>query len=355
MMGLVFVLGSAGYSLGTMIGGRILDRGASGHIVLGVAQLCTGLLTFCIPLSPWFWLLLVVAGCKGFAEGFINTGANALLIWTHGEKVGPFMNGLHFFFGLGAVGAPLLMARLSGIAIGYVWAYWTIAVLMLAASIRMFTLPVSPRRPFPHEDGATVDKPSPQYLPAMITAALFLFFYVGGEITLGGWMYSYAVMLHLANAVGAAYLNSGFWFSFTLGRLISIPIATRVKPKQVLPIALSCCLLLLGFGILFPDSSPIFRVMVFGLGFCMAPIWPTGFTMASQSIDMTGRASGIVLLGDSFGGMVLPWLAGRVIGSIGPAAILPLITSSLALCFLAAIILQRYEKGRVARGWSESV
>jgi hypothetical protein len=33
----------------------------------------------------------------GMAEGALDVGGNTLLVWVHQEKVGPFMNGLHFF------------------------------------------------------------------------------------------------------------------------------------------------------------------------------------------------------------------------------------------------------------------
>ncbi|MGD0611755.1 MAG: MFS transporter [Anaerolineales bacterium] len=347
-MGQMFLFGSAGYSLGTIVGGRLLDR-VRGHPVLGIAQLCAGASIFFIPIAPWFWLLLTIVTFKGFAEGFINTGANLLLIWTHGEKVSPYMNGLHFFFGLGAVVAPFLVAQEAGVTNGYHWVYWALAAFMLLVGLRMLTLPGSPH-PVPQpKEGKKEFTVARKYYPLVVTAALFLFFYVGAEITLSGWVYTYAVTLHLASAVGAAYLNSGFWLAFTLGRLISIPAATRFKPRQILPAALFCCLSLLAVGILFPGSRSILWIMTLGLGFCMAPIWPTGFTLAGQSINMTGRISGIVLLGDSFGGMVLPWLVGQVIGTAGPRVMVPLIFGSLVMCFLAFVYLLRLGQKKAPR------
>ena len=76
-------------------------------------------------------------------------------------------------------------------------------------------------------------------------------------------------------------------------------------------------------------------LMAIGLGFCMAPIWPTGFTLAGQSIDMTGKVTGVILLGDSFGGMVLPTAVGKVIESSGPRAMVYLVFASLVLTLLA--------------------
>ena len=47
----------------------------------------------------------------GVAEGALDVGGNTLLIWVHRHKVGPFMNGLHFFFGAGAFLSPIIIAQ----------------------------------------------------------------------------------------------------------------------------------------------------------------------------------------------------------------------------------------------------
>ena len=333
-MGFLFLVGSIGYTLGTMIGGRVFDR-VLGHPVLGIAQLFAAVLIFFIPLAPWFWLLLFFVVCKGFAEGFINTGANALLVWTHGEKVSPFMNGLHFFFGLGAFLSPFLVAQVVGVEGGYRWAYWALAAFAALVGLRMLTMPGSPHPARAHGSETVQAARGPIPYALVISAMLFLFFYVGAEITFGGWVYTYAVTLKLASAAGAAYLTSAFWLAFTIGRLISIPVATRFKPKQVILAALFGCLSILVLGILFSGSSTALWLMAIGLGFCMAPIWPTGFTLAGQSIALTGRITGVILLGDSFGGMVLPTLVGKVIEGSSPYAMVYLVLGSLVLNLLA--------------------
>lgn len=333
-MGLLFLASSIGYTLGTFVSGRIFDR-VRGHPVMGIAQLFVAALLVLIPLTPWLWGLLLILVCKGFAEGFINTGANILMVWTHGEKVGPFMNGLHFFFGLGAFLSPLLVAQVVGMAGGYRLGYWIVAAIATLAGLRMLTMSGNPR-PTSAQDGDTVRTVrGPVPVALIISAMLFLFFYVGAEITFGGWIYTYAVTLKLASIAGAAYLNSMFWLAFTIGRLISIPAATRFKPKQVILAALLSSLVMLILGMLFSSSSTVLWMMAIGLGFCMAPIWPTGFTLAGQSIDLTGRLTSIILLGDSFGGMVLPSAVGQVIESAGPHTMLYLIFGSLVLNLLA--------------------
>ena len=333
-LGLVFLVGAIGYTLGTIIGGRVFDR-LPGHLVLGIAQLSAAVLIFFIPLASSLWLLLAILVCKGFAEGFVNTGANALLVWTHGEKVAPFMYALHFFFGLGAFLSPFLVAQVIGVAGGYRWAYWALAAFAALVGLRMLTMAGSPKPAQAHGKQAAQNSRAPISKALVISAMLFLFFYVGAEITFGGWIYTYAFTLNLASAAGAAYLTSAFWAAFTIGRLISIPAATRFTPKQVILTALFGCLIILALGIIFSGSSTALWLMAIGLGFCMAPIWPTGFTLAGQSIELTGKITGVILLGDSLGGMVLPTVVGKVIEGSGTRAMIYLVFGSLVLNLLA--------------------
>jgi MFS transporter, FHS family, Na+ dependent glucose transporter 1 len=339
-MGWLFLAGAVGYTVGTTLGGRVFDR-VRGHPVLGMAQLAAAALLVLVPVLPRFWLLLGVLTCKGVADGLVNTGANTLLVWTHGEKVGPYMNGLHFCFGLGAFLAPALVAQVIGAAGGYRWAFWALAAFATLVSLRLLTLAGHPRPAHHHGTGTSALVGARIYYPLVIPAALFLFFYVGAEVAFGGWVYTYAVTLKLASAVGAAYLTSGFWLSFTLGRLLSIPMATRFTPQQIVLAALCTCLSLLALVIVIPDSSFVLWSVALGLGFCMAPLWPAGFTLAGQSLTLTASVSGLILLGDSFGCMVLPWLVGQVIAVTGPRALVYLVFGSLVCNVLAFVAMLR--------------
>jgi FHS family Na+ dependent glucose MFS transporter 1 len=186
------------------------------------------------------------------------------------------------------------------------------------------------------------------FYPLVIAAALYLFFYVGAEITYGGWIFTYATTLKVFSAAGAAYLTSGFWFSFTVGRLISIPIATRFSPRQVIPAAMLGCLVTLGLVVVLPASTGLLWMVTIVLGFCMAPLWPMGFTLAGQSIKLTARLSSIILLGDSFGGMFLPWLVGQVIDLSGAQAMVSLVLGSMGLNLLAFILVIQLAKHKSA-------
>ncbi len=320
-LGLAFLASSIGVTLGTGLASRLVDR-VPGHRMIGTAQLAAAAAIALVPLAPSLPLLLAVLMVKGLAEGLVSAGANTLLVWLHRAQVGPFMNGMHFCFGVGAFTAPLLVAQVIGAPGGYRGVYWAVAAVGTLASLLVLILRDSPR---PERRAGQPAEAGRLELPIILSAALFLFFYVGAEVAFGGWVYTYAVQLQLASAAGAAYLTSAFWLSFTLGRLISIPMATRLSARVTITGAVSGCLALLLIAIALPGLSAILWFLAVGLGLCMAPIWPTGYTLAGQSVRFTGRASAMILLGDSFGGMVLPWLAGQVIERVGAQAMLYLV------------------------------
>jgi FHS family Na+ dependent glucose MFS transporter 1 len=334
-MGLVFLLGAGGVSLGTLLGGWILDR-APGRLVLGSAQLVSGSLLLMVPHIGWYWPLLALFVAKGVAGGVVGTGANTLLQWVHAGKAGPFVNALHFFFGLGAFLSPFLLGLLISIGHPYSEAYTLLALFDLSIGAAVLLRLSSPKPPqIQHADsmGAAVAR---SYLtPIVVSAMLFLFFYVSAEITFGGWLYTYAVTLGLADAARAAYLTSLFWLAFTVGRLISIPVAVRFSPVHVLVAALIGGGGFLGLLVALPGVPEVLWLSAAGIGLSMAPMWPSGYNLAVQSLHLTARVGAVIMLGDSIGGMVLPGLTGLFMERAGAATMTKLVLASLAATAVA--------------------
>jgi MFS transporter, FHS family, Na+ dependent glucose transporter 1 len=333
-MGMVFFLGAGGATLGTLLGGWIFDW-APGRIVLGLAQMVSASLLLLVPHVHPYALLVGLFVVKGLTSGLVNTGANTLLLWTHGGKAGPYVNALHFFWGLGSFASPFLLGLLLAAGGTYSSAYTLLALFdLLMGAIVLSTL--SAPAPCRLEPPAGVEAKAGWHgVPIVASAMLFLFFYVGAELTFGGWVYTYAVTLQLANAVRAAYLTSIFWLAFTVGRLISIPAAVRVPPARILPAAFLGCATCLALLVAFPASTAMLWIAVAGCGLCMAPMWPSGFTLAAQSVGLTARISGVILIGDSVGGMVLPGLTGLVMERAGAGAMTQLVLASMGATFLA--------------------
>ncbi len=333
-MGFLFSARSLGYLLGSRQAGRQYDRGA-GHRLMASVILAIMLVMALVPLLSRLWMLVVALLLLGLFEASFDVGGNTLLVWVHGERVGPFMNGLHFFFGLGAFISPVVVAQAILWGGDIRWAYWCLASLMLPAAIWVARWP-SPS-PQKSEDARTGGRANVWIVGAV---ALFLFLYVGAEVSYGGWVFTYARARSALSEASAAYLTSVFWGALTLGRLVSIPMASRFTPRAVLGGDLAGCLLCLGAMLLFPTTSLVLWACSFGVGLFMASIFPTMITLAQRRLTITGDITGWFFIGAGLGGAGLPWLIGRGIQQFGPQ-IMPLsilLDLGLAVLVLAAML-----------------
>jgi FHS family Na+ dependent glucose MFS transporter 1 len=341
-VGMLFFLGAGGATLGTVLSARLFQR-SRGHLTMGLSQIGAAFIVAMVPLSPWFWLVCALSFVKGALYGVISAGANTLLLWTHGKKASPFLNGLHFCFGFGAFLAPLVAAQVVARQGGYRWALWILAAFMGLAGLRALVLrgqpsPDAAARGDSEQGRGQASDATARVRAVLISSALFLFFYVGAEISFGGWVFTYAVTTRLASETAAAYLTSGFWLLFTLGRLVSVVVAIRLRPQRVIPASIGGCLLAIALLIAARSSPALFWGASLGLGFFMAPLWPSGFTLAGSTVHLTARRSSAVLIGDTAGGMILPSLIGVVISAAGAPAMIWLVGVSMvltAMSFLA--------------------
>jgi FHS family Na+ dependent glucose MFS transporter 1 len=339
----LFTASSGGYFLGSVLGGRLYDRFA-GHIILAIllALMTIGLAV--IPFIPLLWVLTATLFLLGVFEGALDVGGNTLLIWVHRREVGPYMNALHFFFGVGAFIAPIILAQtalLSGdIKLGYIF----MALMILPVLVWVFRQPspVAPKDDLEHVDGQALNSRSRVILIAF-TAAI-LFFYVGAEIGFGGWVYTYALELNLANETTAAYLNSAFWGSFTIGRLLSIPLATRFRPRMLMIVNFMGCFLSAIVIILLPGSVIALWSGSILMGLSMASIFPVTITLAERRMTITGQTTGWFFVGVGLGSMLTPLLIGQLFGPVGPLATMYVILAALVLDFLVFLGMLRYSQ-----------
>ena len=309
----VFTAQALGYLMGSVYGGYLFDR-LPGHRLLFGVMVGMGTLAFFVPLISILWLLVLVFIFLGAMQGSLEVGNNTLLVWLYRDGVGPYINALHFFFGVGAVLAPIIIARTTSSGGDIYWVYWVLSLVAIPVAVWLGRLP-SPTNPQLSQPGQ-----SSRANPILVTlVAVLLFLYVGAEVSYGGWIYTYTINQFEGHpAASAALLTSAFWGALTLGRLVSIPMAARVKPATILVVDLLGCLASLGIIMVWPYSMVAVWVGTLSLGFFMAAFFPTTVTLAGQKMHITGRVSGWFFVGAGAGGMILPWLIGQLFEAIGP-------------------------------------
>ncbi len=308
----LFTTHSFGYLTGSLLCGHLFDR-IKGHPLIGAALVIMTVIMLLVPVMSLLWILVMILFVIGMAEAAIDVGGNTLLVWLHGEKVGPFMNGLHFFFGLGALIAPMVVAKAMVATGGFSRAYLILAYAIFPLSLLFFILRS------PHIGRISRDGPSlGEDRVLVVFLSLFFLLHVGAELSYGSWIFSFALSLDIAGKAGAAYLTSTYWGALTLGRMISVLVAIRVKPKSMIVIDLIGCITAAALVVVFPHS----RYIVWGgtvlMGLSIASLFPTTINYAERNMDITGRVTSWFLVGGGIGSMFFPWFVGQRFESSGP-------------------------------------
>lgn len=324
---ILFTAYSLGYLGGSLVSGRLFDR-VRGHPLVAASLICVAALLSATPLLPSLWLLVLIQVLLGVAASAVDVGCNTLLVWVHDREVGPFMNALHLMFGVGAFLAPIVTSAAISAAGGVAWAYWLPALAAIPVAGLLMLLP-SPQAQ--HTAGDM--RGSAGSNPLLITLiVLFFFLIVAGEAGMAGWLFNYA-KAYGADDAASALTTSAFWGAFTMGRLLSIPIAVRVRASRILFVSTALCVLgllimLAGQG---DATATTASALVFGLG--MASLFAMMVAYAEQHMVISGSTTGLFLVGASLGGMVVPLLIGRTFESIGPV-VMP---AALLICMVGAL------------------
>ena len=328
----LFTAKALGFILGSLVGGYIYDRIPGHPIMAGMFILIALGLAF-VPTVSVLWLLILTMFLIGVVVGAADVGGNTLLVWLHGEKVEPYMNGLHFFFGLGAALSPVIFAQMLRLTGDITWGYWTVGLLTFPVSFWLLRLP-SPDRPKKTDDitSGSVDA----YLLGLIIILFFLF--VSAEVSLGGWIATYVFRSNLANEASAADLTFAFWAALTIGRFLSIPIAMRMNVKYILGADLFLCLIGVGLIMVWPQTLTVIWLGtgIFGLG--VASMFPIGISITEKHLTVSGRITSLLFVGGALGGMFTPWLIGQLFGTYGPISaiwiVLAVVTGAIGVYIL---------------------
>ncbi len=340
----VFIAQNLGYMLGSFFGGRLYDRLPGTRLMSGAIWAMIPALAL-LPLAPSLALLLLVVVLLGVVQGVVDVGGNILVLWTPPEGRRMRMNALHLFFGAGASLCLLIMAQAVRLTGGIAWEYWSLA--LLAAPVAFFLLRLPPLRGRHVSESGSADRPWP--LGVLLMCALIVLV-VAAEAGFGAWIYTYAVARRLANTVTAAYLTSVFWGSFTLGRLAATLLAARLKPMPLILASLGGCLAACFVLLAWPGEPAALWAGTAVFGFFIGPLFASIFNLAGEAMTLTGRITGLFLVGTSFGGLALPWLIGQMFEPLGPGSMPVSLAVALggALLCCALFRLAAGRRGRAA-------
>jgi len=330
----LFIAHAIGYLIGSLQGGKLYDR-FSGNKVLAAMISAMAITTFVVPIFPDLRLLVVCFLILGIVEATIDVGGNTLLIWVHGEKVAPFLNGLYFWVAFGALMSPIMIAYILSKSGTVSLVYSVLGLLILPAALLLFL------SGSPHIQ-KTVDEPSSKKSNGtllIILISMFLFLTVGSSVGLDSWIYTYVVETGLGNEKSGSFITAVYWGTLLIGRLLAVLLTSKINPRKILFTNVLGCIVSIGLILLFPNSFNILFIGICGLGLSMSSLSPVTFSMAERLLPISGRTTGWFVAGISAGCMFIPWIIGQFFESSGPIVTMITILSAVIVALCVLIIL----------------
>lgn len=310
-LGGLLLMYTAGYLVSSFGSGRMLARMSVGAL-LALSCLATGVSLIGYAAAGRWWMVMALGALAGLGAGAIDAGLNTYAATHFSARM---VNWLHAFYGIGALGGPLLMtAVLDG---GHPW-QWGYAIvgggqLLLAASFAL-TL----RRWNGKQHTESTSKPeivassfNTLRLPLVWISAAIFFVYTGIEAAAGAWAFSLLTESRAVPMMTAGSWVSAYWAMLTLGRIGSAIIAGRISS----PSLLRCCIAGQAAGALLVWLNLSASTSFLGLalmGLASAPIFPTLIASTPERIAPThlANAVGFQIAAAVLGQSLLPALVG---------------------------------------------
>jgi len=322
----------------TLFFGPLVDRFGF-KAVLAVSALLVALAFLALSRASGYGLVLGAAVVLGLGGGGLNGGTNALTSDLHeGEKRTSALNVLGIFFGFGALFVPFLIGTLREVlGLGRILALACFLSLVPFVIYAVLPFPRAKQaQGFPLKSAAAVVRS-----PLLWLAAFVLFFESANEFTVGGWISTYLQKTFGVGAGAAALALAGYWAAIMSGRLVSSRLVRAVRGETLIlasaVLALAAALLM----ILAPSGAAAAAGAVL-IGFGFAAIYPTTLALVGgRFAELTGTAFSIVIAVGLAGGMLAPWLAGRIAeaSSLRRGLVIPAV--DCALIILLTILIRR--------------
>jgi fucose permease len=350
-IGIIFFTGSVGFLLAGFHNGSLIHRfGLRVALTFGgAAYVLAGLY---LATRPPFVAFVLVQVVLGYASGVLESVLNTYLASQPDARA--LLNQLHAFFGVGALLGPVVASWIVG------FASWTVVYLVLAAAYLPLVIgflvsyprqqatgppaplpgpavPLAePAVPLPEPPAAPSELPAPRRGGGLLGAALrergvllgaaFLAVYVGLEIGMGNWGFSYLVEARGLTRSLAGYSVSAYWLGLTVGRFLISPIAARIGATTAS--MMYVCLIGVVAATTLAWLSPLAilaSVALMLLGFFLGPIFPTTMAIVPRLTEerLAPAAIGVLNAGSTVGGSALPWLAGAISQATGIWTLLP--------------------------------
>lgn len=281
-------------------------------------------------LNHGFELLLAAAFVQGFGMSLGGVSGTLCVLQFAGGSGAVSLNRLHLFYGLGALLGPLA----ATLALSSPWNYHVLyagaSISSILVSLYLIKVPN-----FLSRGSQSAILPVVATKPFAVYAAV-IFLYVGIEVGLATWLFTYLVKSGQVRPVMASLCMSLLWGGLALGRWLSSNVCAKVLPAKVTMWCAGATILTLLAVTLFPEKETLALVIVALLGTAFGPIYPNTLAEVDKRFGMaSGTATPLVILFGAIGAMTFPSALGLVFQKEGmQLGMVSLVVSAVGLALL---------------------
>lgn len=338
-LGYIFLATTIGFLIAAFASGPLTEKlGQRWFLLLGAAAFLSG--AFLIALKPPFAVAVVLRLLMGVGVGGLEAGFNVYIAAL--PRSTSILNNLHAFYGVGALVGPIVASIILAVHWDWnnVYLIWAILSIPLVAGCGLLFRSKQPLAAQLEDESRSKNNTMLAVLRLRVVwlATLFLFIYVGIEVSLGNWGYSFLTEERNQGPLIAGWMVSGYWLGLTFGRFILASLFERLGLGIIHLI--QACMVIIVVGALLVWLLPLGWVAAFGLfliGFGLGPIYPTIVAMMPQLVParLVSTAIGFLVSVSIIGIALFPWLAGVIAQSAGLWSLFPynIALTALMLCF----------------------
>lgn len=305
----------------TLASSLLLERFGYRRIIV-VASALLAVSATVVALAPTWNLLLVGVTGGGLGFGLLNVGLNLVVARTFAPNAAPFLNLVSALFGVGAVLGPLAIGAAGGDLLGPFLGLAVAAAVTTVLAVRLSEPPkASPATAgrFPWAAG--------------IGFVVLFGLYVAVEQGVASWE-----TVHLEPAVGAqraAFFTGMFWAALTVGRVLAIALADRMRPGTLVLGASAA-----GLAALATAHVPAFAPAAYVLaGLAFAPVFPTALAWIERVFpERSERVVPLALAFANAGPVAATAIIGAWVGRAGPQAVPSALTAIAGVLLLAVAV-----------------
>ncbi|CUA73969.1 hypothetical protein RSOLAG22IIIB_01490 [Rhizoctonia solani] len=332
VVSMLFVSSCAGFISAAMINIHLTDKLGFGKVILLGGMFQVAGYSILSPAPP-FPVLCTGYFLNGFGVALQNAQANSFIAQLP-NNASTKMGLLHASYGIGAFIAPLIATQFAQLPRWSFHYLCSLGVALLNAFLLLFIFKLRQLHeitgaPESHTTGhqSEGNKYKDIFSSRVVQLiALFIWVYVGTEVTIGGWIVTFIIEVRGGGA-SAGYITSGFFGGLTLGRVVLLWVGERrvIYIYYLLAIGLELVVWLV------PDIIGDALTVSF-VGLLLGPMYPIAMNITSNIVPrriLTGSIGWIASFGQA-GSAAFPFMTGALAQKYGVKVLQPLLIGTLS-------------------------